>query len=258
MAVNLDYIVSSFLADLGDYSSTNYDRYLNYAVRGFKKLNIMVLPSIKVVYLPLNANNTIDLPKDYVCYSKIGVSLGGNIWTLTLNPNMVLPHILDDCGNTIAATNTQASDLSGNFLGITGLDGCYYVPHWRAGNYVGELYGKTGGKNTEGYFRVDEQNNQIAFTNVIQGEIILEYKSNGIETDGSAVVPEQAIEAMLAFVYWASIANDRKVGLGEKQIAWDRFTTEYELLKRFTNMFTASEYLDMVYSTSKSTVKRGY
>lgn len=259
--VNLDYIVNSCISDLQIHNTNEYDRLLQFAVRGFRKLNLMVLPSIKVAYLTLNENNTIDLPNDFVSYTKIGVVIGGNIWNLTLNKNMALPRHLDECGNVLAAENTmsflnQTSQGLAVSTDISTFGGIYYVPHWRNGQYVGEQYGLGGGINREGYYREDKEKNQIVFTNIVQGEIVLEYKSNGITVEGGAAVPQEAIEALIAYVDWARINNDDKKSLGEKQMKWQHFVTEYDLLMRYNSIFTGQEYLDLCWRTSKSAPKR--
>jgi len=252
--VNLDYVVKTVMTDLDEYSMHNYEKYIRLAARGFTDLNMFTLNNIKVAYLPINQDNfTVNLPNDFVDYTKIGININGNIWTLTLNERMVLPRKVDDCGKTISEASNCTIDSNSYQYG----SGFYFADHYRNGQYVGEMYGLGGGLNI-GYYRLDLERRQIALSNAVGGydEILLEYMSNGIAADGSTVVPRQAVQALVEYVHWKRVEYNERVNINTKRLRQDAYEREYEKLKFFEDLFTMDEYLDHTYSHYQSTPKR--
>ena len=193
--VNLDYVVNNALMDMNDFSMENYKRFIQWAVRGFTDLNLHILDSVKVAYLPLSSAKTAALPSDFIDYMKIGMEINGEVWTFTLNPNMNFPRKVDECGE-VQPTNTQ--NIDDKVVGTRSIIpnfGYYFAMHFRNGQYVGEMYGLGGGYNNA-YFRIDEQRNQIVFDSEIPAdEIILEYKSTGISQNGGSIIPRKVSQS---------------------------------------------------------------
>lgn len=251
---NLDYVVRNFLVEKNQFSLHNYQRILQIAIRGYHHLNLHVLPSIKVAYLTINDNLTADLPADYMHYTKIGVSINGVFVTLGLNKDMVIPKGVNACGKSLVDTTLRSAEDSFDYWAY----GYYYAPHFRNGRYVGEQYSAGGGFSRYGYYRIDEENHQIALSSISAGsELILEYKSNGLDCDGGALVPMAAVQPLIEWIYWRTEKADpmRKSVRSETQFRQE-FIEEYALLQDYVNSFTYTEFLDSTYAQIKATPKR--
>jgi hypothetical protein len=257
--VNLNYVVNSVLMDMDEYTTSKRKKILQYAIFGVTELNIFVLPSVEVAYLRQNDDFTIDLPDDYLDYIKVGVEVGGpderRIVTLTLNNTLPLPNTdkLKICPNSCVDEPTLTLNNTDYF--IPGF-GYYFAEHYRNGQYVGEMYGLGGGMGLMQY-RVDLKNRQIILNELFEnGEIVLEYKSTGIKTDGSTTIPRQAVAALRAYIKWELAENNDKLALSAKDRKRKLYLVEYRLLQYFTNTFTIDEYLDAKYQVSTATLKR--
>lgn len=251
--VNLDYIVNLVLMDLDDYSMTKYKKFLQYAILGYQDLNLYTMQNIKVAYLPVNENKTVDLPIDYVDYTKIAIDAGGKLETLTLNEDLMLPRTTDDCGND---TNLNTGACSVDDIVFPNY-GYYFAPHYRNGQYVGELYSGLGEGGTNGQYRVDTDKRQIAFSSDLVAEtVVLEYKSSGVSGDGATNIPRQCVEALRAYVHWKRKEYNDKVAQSEKARLQNNYYIEYEKLRDFVFDFTINEYYESRASSYKMIPKR--
>lgn len=258
--VNLNYVVNLVLMDMEEYTTAQKKKVLQYAILGFTELNLYVLPSIRVEYLKQNDDFSVDLPDDYIDYTKIGILVdgaekGSSVVTLTLNENLPYPNTskLKVCPNSCVDEPTISLNSTDYF--IPGF-GYYFAEHYRNGQYVGEMYGLGGGLGLMTY-RVDEQNRQIIFSDFYpEGDIVLEYKSTGIKTDGSSVVPRQAVQALRYYIHWQMIEFNDRVPANQKEQRKRQYYTEYNKLQWFENSFTIDEYLDAKYQVSVPTIKR--
>jgi hypothetical protein len=249
MLRNINYIVYSIMLELEDMSTHRKGKLTQLAIKGFiRELRMSALPSVKAVYLNTNEINCIDFPKDYLYYTKIGVNIGNKIWTLTRNDNLVLTRKEDECGmeyRDVAAGNCSCST------------GYPFVPFWNGATWNGGLYGVGGGINSEGYYRIDFDKQRIQFDNrVPQTQILLEYVSSGVEPDGNMLVPEEAVNCLIAYVHWQNIMHNRRIGRGEKQDAKKNWEDEYQKMVEVINPFRLDEYLDQKYEAGKQSPKR--
>ena len=253
-AKTLDYIVKTVMADLGESSLSNYQTYLQFAIRGFRELSLHNGNTNKIAYLPIKSNKAVDLPTDYIKYTKIGVCINGRIVTLGLDDSLCINHNFDDCGDPIAI----AMDSNSSPELISNLNyGYYFLDHFHNGQYVAGEYGLGGGYNGLGYYRIDKEQNQIQLTSQIPStEIVLEYIADGLSPDGTAAVPVEAVECLIAWVHWKRQQRKSKVPQGEKEAARRDYIVEFNKLRHFKLMFTEQELLDAWRKNIHSAVKR--
>lgn len=251
--VNMDYVVQRVLMDLDDYSMTKYEKFLQYCIDGYMDLNLFTMQSVKVAYLPVKENKTVDLPEDYIQYTKIGFNSGGMIEVLGLNNDLMLPRDKDDCGNTV---NDNTGECSIDDIVFPNY-GYYFAPHFRNGQYVGELYAGVGAGDKNGTYRIDRDMRQIAFnSDIIANTIILEYKSAGVSGDGSTFVPRQCVPALVSYIHWKRKEYNDKVAMGEKERLKNNYYIEFEKLRDLEFSFTIEEYLSSRRSTYAMIPKR--
>jgi len=257
--VTLDYIVHRVLMDRDDNSMRHYKKMLQYAIDGFTALNLATIQSVKVAYLPVHQQTkTADLPDDYILYTKIGYNKNGVAHTLTLNEDLMMVRKTDDCGNGV---NDNIDSCSESPIGLSQAslpyNGYFYTPHYRNGQFVGELYGGRGMQNEAGFYRIDEARRKIVFNSEISlDEVLLEYKSSGISGDGSTVISRIYIPALIRYVHWQLREHKDKVAQSEKERLRQRYIDEYEIVRRLTLDFTVEEYLDFTRASYSQTPKR--
>ena len=251
---NLDYVVSRVQSDIQDYSTAGYQRLLQMAINGYKELNYAILPVIKTKYLTLSSINTIDFPCDYVDYVVVGLVSGGQVITLSANPKIPLARKKDDCGNEVVekVSATQSDDsLRLPLLGFN------YASSHRGGQYVGERYARGGGFNRYGYFRVDHDMRRFQFQNTIPNvEVLLEYKSTGIDAMGDALLPDYATQALVDYVHYQRLRFDRRATATDKAMAFQEYSRQFIVLRKKALKFTMSEYLDAKYANVHMGIKR--
>lgn len=244
--ITLKDIVDDVLVEAGTYDESEYLRYLKVAIRGFTRLNILHIADIKVAYLPISDINTVSLPSDYVSYSKIGININGDIWTLGLNDKMAFART-ESCGLRI---NELANVTDTNTYFDSRI---FFSNHYRDGTYVTNLFGLGGGLNTA-YYRIDKEYGVIQLQgSVPQSEIVLEYVSNGISENGSTIVPIQAREAMIAWVQWKTTPRDQN---NKRLAAKNEYLEEVEELRSFESIPTLDELMDAIYAGYKQSPKR--
>lgn len=248
--VTIRYIVMSVLNRLQDYTMKNYMRLTQIAIEGFSEEFALfhIGNSLEVVYLHMSAAKTVNLPADFIDYTKIGVPINGKLQVLTKHDNLLLPRVFDDTG--IAVGNTDAGDEEGISNAI------FFSDHFKNGQFVGGLFGLPGGID-QAYYRVDMENRQIIFSgSTPRSEIVLEYIGTGLKPDGSSLIPREVVAPLRAYILWQMVENDQRVAYNERERRKREFTELTEAMRSFSNAFTKDEYLRMIWGQSQQTVKR--
>jgi hypothetical protein len=247
--VTINYCVSRFLNEVGNYEPKPNEkkRYTQFAIDCFLDLNIMQPHSVKIAYLKVNEAYNAELPSDFVRHTKIAVNDGGGrFWTLTYDPSM------------IPATQYKNGELEvvKKQPKFEGIDRLFFSDHFANGNYIAGFYSQPGGFN-DAYYNIDRERGVISLSNKIpKCELILEYISTGINTQTDVIVPIEAVPVIVAYIHKIWSHNAPNVPMNKQMQREDAYEREYSKLLTQRTMFTADEYLDMVYSTYHQGVKR--
>lgn len=258
--VTLRYVVMSVLNRMEDYTMRKYKYLMQIAIEGFTELSLWHLENLEVVYLTMNAAKAVYLPEDFVDYTKIGVPINGKLRVLTKHDRILLPReyfgsfiggvFVPDENFGEAVGNTDADDT------VDAASLVFFSDHFRGGQYVGGLYGMPGGVD-DAYYRIDLENRMIVFSgSVPRSQIVLEYISSGVKTDGSTMIPREAVPALRTYLLWQSVENDSRTPLNEKERRKRNHDEEVFALRNFQNTFTIDEYKRMCWSTYRQTIKR--
>lgn len=243
--VNINYVVMMILNRLRDYSMRNYMYFAQLVIEGYTELSLWHLDTIEVVYLRMSAAKTVDLPADYVDYTKIGIPIGGKLRVLTNKERVLFPRTFAD-GAEVG--NTDADSAEDGSL--------FFVDHFRNGQFVAGLYGMPGGLDNA-YYRVDREERKIVFSGSIpRKEVVLEYLSSGIKLSGQTSIPREAVPALRTYVMWQKDENDKKVPANEKARLKQNYLEEVAALDVFQSTFTIDEYKRHVWRSTKQTIKR--
>jgi hypothetical protein len=249
--ISSEEVLSDILNNKNDYGKENWWRDKRFLIRGVTKINLhfRLCTAVNVVYLPLSDLNTVQLPSDYIDYTKIGIETNGHIWTLSLNKNICTTRF-EECGVPVRALQ-DFDDVDA----IGGLAQVPFVTHTRNGSVV-TPYGLSGGYN-HAYYKVDKKHGLIHFEGDVKCDyIVLEYKSSGISLTDNILIPIEALEALLAFIQWQRIDNDDNYPANEKMRKEAQFDKEMRLLKTLVNTVKIHELMDALYSGYKQTTKR--
>jgi hypothetical protein len=250
---NIAYAVNIVQMDRKDLNTSNIERYSEYALWGYRDLKFKILPGVTSVHVIPNDAMLAPMPPDYVFYTKVSIDICGVSYTLTRNERIPIPQL--KCGIEIAdicACNGNNLPTVSDFGGQFG-----YVPHYRAGQFVGEMYSLGGGNNSMGYFRDDETNRQFIFKGVPRYPITIEYVSDG--SNGlSQIITAPAVMPIRNYVHWQwklHSSGKEKATLPEIEMAKVDFFTAKQTLKDITNTPTIDEFCDVMYAGFQSSVK---
>lgn len=204
---NIRYAVLSAIEDLkfdGLSPEEHYEWLKQIAIRGFQHVfRGSNMPSLKSVVMPVNGNSRIwAYPPDYIRYTKIAFKAGNRLYTMTVDPTIML---VDD-GATCNQTDEEGNIVNAGNGGywFWGWDGAY-TPAYAAG----------GGFNFN-YYREDTDNGWIKFAEELpQGEVVVEYLSTGSGVNELTLVPLSYMNAFVLFLQWQACLKTRTL----KQLA---------------------------------------
>lgn len=243
----VDYCVQLVQQDLDDYSPKMRKRILQFGINTYRQyIQTGIAPTIDVFYAKPDSLGNINLPDDYEYYTKVAVIYRGRVITLTLNKNMPFNDKIDSCGDPIISA-TEIPMLDQNF-------GYPFVGHYRAGNFVGELYGMGGGINRFGYFNEDKRRRRIQVTNLPLDEVVIEYVSSSL--NAQTIVDDAAINLIRYGIHQQIALHDAKETQVRRNNMEQEFNKALDHYMLWATVPTIDEFLDMFYLTTKSTVKR--
>jgi hypothetical protein len=204
----------------------------------------------KTEKLVVKPNKTVDLPADYLAYTKIGVlNADGEVATLKRNPNKTAYKIAD-----ADRTSNNTDDGIGDAYDSRFWS---YVNYYSGAGYV-NLFGNGSMLNDAGEFNIDEEQGFIYLDNDFAYDyIILEYLSDA-SNDTDFKIPIQIVEATIAFLAWKDIeflASSRKVNMGEKQLRKSNYYNQKRLAKQRVNPIRLWEANSTIRAGQKLVVK---
>lgn len=264
MAYTLDQIVREYIIENGGAQLNTYARCYTIAVSGLRELATDVSAVPKSVELPINPNDTVDLPLGFLNYISVNfVGTDGRLWGLGKNNSIDLTRYYNDCGVPVRHKPHQQTNNTNNLLGVqTAIlaNPTYLAAHYRNGENYG-AYFNAGGHNMVGYYKFDYNNNQIVLSGLNCHKtgnphfVVLEYISDLESQDDDYIIHPFIVEALKAFIYWKYIQRDRNQSLGEKQMAEEAYRKTRKTAVRRFNMSTAQELLD-AYRSAASGIPR--
>lgn len=235
----IDNVVKSVCMDLGE-GEERYEQYLHWALKESKNWYLDFAKEICTRLLPVNSYLAVDLPEDYVDWTKVGLKAGNQILTFVHDDFMSFPTDNDlDCipdkDEDLMPDDTDAGYYYYNLLNDKGQD-------------LGKLWGLSVKDNFQGYFRINEAREQIQFRTKMASmdQIYLEYISNGYDPCGLSYVHPYVSQLIELYIHWQRLKHQ-----GKNAIKWqvDNAKNDYwvefdKVQSRYLNM-TAEDYLDV-------------
>ena len=218
------------LIQSSERSESDYFRFLQHTIRGFKEAKMIHLNGFtKIAKLTVTDIKTVDLPADYMSFVAVVVPISGTYWVLTEKEELVY----SQTGAALDADDEEGVDVNDAYT-IT--------------------YGARGGINKQGYIKLDEVNNRIIINKIEadKTEVMLIYVSTGINESGTDTYVPDRIVPMLHFytLYKDALYHSKP---------FEHFKKEYEseLDKvRYIESPSFDAFRDALYSTYTSTPQR--
>ena len=229
MENSLEKILSEFLIQLGDSNKNRYARFYLIAVNYLREFSQTYNGIPKIVELDISDTDTAILPNDYSEYRVIGIcGADGKLHSLGRNDNICLGN---DCRNekkedTPFVANIPLGAVPFLNSGIGSIDGL--SQSFKNGEFVGKMFGVTGGNSAFGEFRIDYASGRIKFSHVRRGigSVIMEYTPKLTPIDGDFEVPKEFIQTLKYWTYWQSIVFNSNIGEGVKAQARENYFNE--------------------------------
>lgn len=243
--VKLDSIIYEYISE-AELSANKYFKLYHIAYRGLQDLGLDFFNQIKSVKLVVNANKTVNLPADFLQYTKIGILNGlGELIPLRYNDKLTSFNDLH---------LTRLSDTSSlDFAGYYSFSSPTFYNYWD-GNGLGNLYGISGAGLYGGGFKIDNTNGVILLdASFSYSELIMEYSAAPDESQ-DLYAPIEFREALIAWIAWRDLANlqtSRRGNLGDKR---DRRHEWFEARRLGMGKYRPF-YLDQAYMNNQETMR---
>ena len=262
--VTISEVVSDFIMSIDgeDFAKNVSDTLIhNYALRGLREMGFDMLQRVRSIKLEKKANDTVDLPDDFVSLTKIGyVGNDGLVYVFGRNENINMSRkYKKTSGGTLIDSNgdgvfDREDDKGSVSLGVTGLDDHIVFSNYVYQNNVGQIYG-FGGGNYRGDYRINYEQNRIelATENAI-GEIVIEYIADEARSE-NPTVHIMAEEALRAYIYYKVISRKSNVPGGEKARARAEYFNELRRANSRLKSFGKEDALQVIRKNFKQAPK---
>lgn len=221
-------------------SEYDFDTCWNLSFRCLVDLNFDVSAEPISVRLPVQGNQTVILPPDYLSWTKIGIL--NNLGEVScLKKNNALSIFKDNNPDRLSKLTPDVTTTFNLIFGIP-----FFLNYFDNGLYY-NLYGVGGGMITYGDFRIDEKHNVIVLNEDFRYDhIILEYISNP-QKNGDYCIDIAFNESVIAFIeakmklntmenYYGEVVKARRRLPGKKVT----LSTINQVLREGTGMYMRS------------------
>ena len=271
MKAPLSQVINNFLIirDEDSYvKNASRTKIISLARRGMQELLRNVGGSLKSVRIDVEEGFFIELPNDFMAFSKIGVVRGDNsIQILKINDKMdISREFLKDQNGDVLVDSDGIEQLAGRgtdnqFTPNDALNTFGKIPfhnYYFQGSYF-QLYGVPAGNNVYGDCRVDYTNNRIEFSSNLftSGEpqqVVLEYVADETMRK-DPVIDIRLHEALYAFIYWKLVETMYKAPMNEKQNARNEYYNRRRLAMKEMRPVKLQEIIHVLREGNKKAPK---
>ncbi len=255
---SLSDICNEFLVEIGEGQSNKFSRIYQFGLSFLRRTNFNTSGYPKIKELHINANDTADLPLDYVRYTRIALCCGGRLYSLGLEESLCLNKTYNNCGVPISHVDRNNSGINMN---LSLLEGSAFIgnpliaDNFVNGEFVGRMFGIGADNNAYGYYRIDTANGQILFADLLKSStVILEYLADVSATDDDFDVHPFAVEALKDWIQWKYKQRSSKP-LGEQQLAEKNFNDSNRLMRMMFNSSNKEEWIAAFATANQGTPK---
>lgn len=222
--VTLRYVVANYRNDFA-YDERDDERLMQWAIDAYMEMSMRNhTKHFKMEWLTVSAIKTVELPFDFIDYLAVGIPADGQLLTFTRERSIIKTRS-ESCGaETMDAERGEGVDID---------------------DYVGFHHYTIPMNNPDGYFDIDYQQRRIFLQNVTATEVLLVYKSTGINLDGETYIPRQAVNAVKAYMQWR-MSEKNNHPMNDRNVNESRWEYEKKMLSRQMSGFTMDEVMDLI------------
>jgi len=257
-----DYVIT---LDTDDFANSPSDIAIrNVALRGIREFGFDITSRVKSIKKDINtANNTVDLPDDFVDLIKIGiVGSDGVLRVLSQNKNINYSRQITQVNgaDTTSQSDSQSGplDIDNNLVlnrsddkdststsSISNNSLQYVFDNYAYQGGLGRLYG-TGGGHLAGEYRLNLDQNRIEVDTANgASELVIEYVSDEARST-NPVVHVYAEEALRCYLYYKLCERKSNVPANEKARARSEYYNERRKAKARMSNFSKAEALKTI------------
>lgn len=269
---NFDLTVRDICAYLGDdEAKTLYIRVARFLRIVVEEMNLYLFVSgVKSVFLRINENMTVDLPRDFQSLSKVGVCCkNGTIRLIGRNDNLCPPKdapLIEccDCSKGVHEESEVSAVESGgaccsacSFHNVEGANKSSLAAYYGIVNpFYPYLYGYNPKQFVNGTYRFDERNMRLILGDGCDtrpgGEVLLEYNAQ-MANEKYDLIPKKAIPTIMFKVAFY-IKQDKNPSAA--QLEFNNFKRHYTQLKKTMHTYTLEDLVAAFRKGYRSSVKR--
>lgn len=210
--ITLESVIQDYLME-ADKNINRYAKVFHLGFRGMETLGLDFFYTVQSVKIPVNANFTVNLPANYLNWTKVGILNGrGGVMPLKYNENLttyadLLPDRVEKLENPQLFSNNWNNNVWCNY--------------WN-GYFFSNIYGVPSGMPYVGSFKVDESNGVIILNEKFYWDnLILEYVASPTTdvSGGDYRLPVQFKEALIAWLWWK---DNKSMNVGKGRVGIDR------------------------------------
>jgi hypothetical protein len=247
--INLDEIINSYL-DRSEQGIHKFYKCWHIAFDGMQQLGIDFFYQIRSVKLPVNPNLTVQLPPDFLNYSKVGI----------LNDRgEIIPLKYNDKLTTYAQFSPDRVEKTqdNSLFNMYQPNSLVWYNFWD-GNSFFNMYGVPSGAPFVGSFKIDNSTGVISLNESFCFDyLMVEYVASP-QQGQVYYVPMQFKEALMWYIAWQDIAmmpNTRKGSLGDKEQRRKNYFNERRLGWARFRPFNLWEAYEWTQTNQRMTVK---
>lgn len=262
--VTVSEVVNDFILtlDSDDYANNVSDTIVhNYALRGIREMGFDVIERIRSIKLTKAANDTVELPDDFVSLVKIGVvGSDGLLYVLgeNRNINMSQKYVTSAGGVRLDSDGDGVYDRedakTGSIPPSLDLDEALLFNNYVYQNSVGQIYG-LGGGHYQGQYRLNHDQNRIELAlNTKWSDVVIEYVADEARSS-NPTIHVMAEEALRCYIYYKVIERKGNVPANEKARARAEYYNERRKANSRLKSFTKEEALKTIRKNFKQSPK---
>lgn len=247
--IEIDEIVNQYL-DESEQPNHKFFKIWQIAYRGLSELGIDFFNQIKSVKLPIEPNYTVQLPPDFLNYTKVGILNGrGEVIPLTYNNKLTL--YAQQSPDRLSKTQDNS------IWDWYSWDSPVWFNYWN-GYFYTQMFGVPSGSPFVGSFKIDNRTGVLMLNENYQFDyVILEYVAS--PTMGEVYrIPVQFREALIAYMAWIdirSLPTTRRGALGDKRDRRHEFYNQRRLAWARYRPFNITEAYNFQIENQRKSIK---
>lgn len=195
--ITLDSCITDYMTE-AELSNHKYFKLFNLGFRGLEDMGLDFFYHVRSIKLPINANLTVQLPADYLNWTKVGI-LNDRGEIIPLYYNEKLTTYADLSPDRLTKTQDDSA-VTGDWNVNT------WWNYWNGFAYT-NIYGVPSGSPHVGSFKVDLANGVILLNENYQYDyLMLEYVASPRQGE-DYYLPMQFREAMISWLRWKDIIS---------------------------------------------------